>query len=802
MKMRFLFTPVLILAIVAQSLALQNPSPQSSQPAPSPQSSPNPQSQDEKSQPATPKPNNVVKIGVTLMQVDVTVTDKKGKPVGDLRAEDFEVLQNNRPQHITNFSYVTPSPAASSLEAAKAHDKKTAAEPPAPPAHLKPENIRRTIALVVDDLTLSFESTAAVRQALKKYVDEQMQPGDLVAILRTAAGMGALQQFTNDKRLLYAAIERVRWSPSHGTLYTFAPVAFDPSGATRQSSTPTIPTRGPSPKKGNIETDVPSPSDILDSTKANDPGFDFSGTFGTHGALTDQVDPFRQEVFAIGTLGALGFVVRGLRQLPGRKSVVLFSDSLRIYDREQNITRVQGALDNLTDLANRAAVSFYTVDARGLQTLSMTAQDDLGGTGDALTMGEVQETSNKPFLGSLHKGMTDRRRDFFESQEGLRDLAARTGGEFVGNNNDLNRGVERALQDQGSYYLIGFVPDEATFKAKDGSRELQNIAVRVKREGLRVRTRTGFYGITNEEDRRLAGSAAQQLLMALASPFGASDIRVKMTTQFWHDAKKGAFINALLHIDARDLAFEDLVNGWRKTTFEVAAFTFGDNGRVIDQSDRAYSVSMNAADYTRTLERGIFYRISLPIKKPGAYQLRTAARDRTSKKVGAANQFIEVPDLKKTPLALSGIIVRGESLPSANQPEPTTAGEQTASNREGRVEEIDAQANPVVRRFRRNQVFEYGYLIYNAALDKATRRPLLETQLRLYCDGHKVFDGRVKSLETTRQPDLARLVAGGTLRLGNELAPGDYDLQVIIRDLANKDKPRLATQWIDFEIIK
>ena len=275
-----------------------------------------------------------------------------------------------------------------------------------------------------------------------------------------------------------------------------------------------------------------------------------------------------------------------------------------------------------------------------------------------------------------------------------------------------------------------------------------------------------------------------------------------MTTQFWHDSKKGAFINALLHVDARDLVFEDLANGWRKTTFEVAAFTFGDNGRAVDQSDRAFSVSMNEADYHRTLERGIFYRISLPIKKPGAYQLRTAVRDRMSKKVGAANQFIDVPDLKKTALALSGIIVRGESVPSANQPEPTTAGERAASNREGRVEEVDAQANPIVRRFRRGQVIEYGYLIYNAALDKATRRPLLETQLRLYRDGHKVFDGRIKSLETTRQPDLTRLVAGGTMRLGNELAPGDYDLQVIIRDLANKDKPRLATQWIDFEIIK
>jgi VWFA-related protein len=733
-----------------------------------------PKSDKEKDRPAAQKPGEVVKIGVTLVQVDVTVTDKKGKPVTDLRPEDFEVLQNHRPQHITNFSYVTPAPAAAaSPEAVKANEKKAAAEPPAPPPHLKPENIRRTIALVVDDLALSFESTASVRLALKKFVDEQMQPGDLVAILRTAAGMGALQQFTNDKRLLYAAIERVRWSPSHGSINTFAPVEMNPMAG--MAATNKLP--------------------------VNDSAFDLRGAYDKPDLVVSQVDQFRQEVFTIGTLGALGFAVRGLRELPGRKSIVLFSDVLRIYNREQSITRVQDALENLIDLANRAAVSFYTVDARGLAVLAMTAVDDLSGDLEN-PFSATQNTNYARFLATTETGLAERQREFRESQEGLRYLADRTGGVFVGNNNDLNRGIARALQDQTGYYLIGFVPEEATFKARNGKREFQQIDVRAKREGLRVHSRNGFYGITNEEDRPQSKSAVQQLLMALTSPFGLSDIRVKMTTQFWHDPKKGPFINALLHIDARDLVFEALANGWQRTSFEVGAFTFGDNGRAVDQSVRSYMVSMNQADYKRTLERGIFYRINLPIKKPGAYQLRTAIRDSQSNKVGAANQFIEVPDFKKTPLALSGIILRGASAPAIEQPEPTTAGENAARHTEGRVEESDAQSNAVVRRFQPGQVIEYGYLIYNAALDQATRRPRLETQLRLYRDGQKIFEGRSWALDTATQADLARLAAGGTMRLSSQLTPGDYDLQVIIRDLANKDRPRAVTQWIDFEILK
>jgi sugar diacid utilization regulator len=66
------------------------------------------------------------------------------------------------------------------------------------------------LAIVVDDLGLSFESTAYVRQMLTRYVDTNVGPGDLVAIIRTAAGVGTLQQFTTDRRLLHAAGFRYR----------------------------------------------------------------------------------------------------------------------------------------------------------------------------------------------------------------------------------------------------------------------------------------------------------------------------------------------------------------------------------------------------------------------------------------------------------------------------------------------------------------------------------------------------------------------------------------------------------------
>jgi VWFA-related protein len=641
-----------------------------------------------------------------------------------------------------------------------------------------------------------------VREALRKYVNEQMQEGDLAAIIRTGAGMGALQQFTNDRQQLYAAIDRVRWKPGYSGINAFAPVTVDPTGGISRDFDPSnVNTLARDKSRGDIGTPEQQRDNRLQEQQFNK-ARDLTGDSNRGGRDTSGMDMLRQQVFAVGTLGALGFLVRGLQQLPGRKSVVLFSDALRIYNREEGITRVQTALDNLVDQANRAAVVIYTIDSRGLQTLGMTAADDLSGDiesfrGSDASLNNSLTSDYSKFLAKSETALTERRREFFEAQEGLSYLAHKTGGLFIKNTNDLGRGVARALREQEAYYLIGFVPDEDTFKAKGGSRAFHDISIKVKRPGLRVRTRTGFYGATDQEARGRVGTAGQQLLTALASPFSSGDIGLRMTAQFGHDRKQGPFVNAMLHIDARDLQFEEIVNGWRKTTIEIAAFTFGDNGQVIDQSDRAYTISMSDSDYRRTLERGIFYRINLPIKKAGAYQLRTAVRDHLSGRLGSANQFIEIPDLKKARMAIGGVVVRGyDSRSDAGQ-----SARQVADATEGKVEESNPQASPAVRRFERGMALDYAYIIYNAKTRKETGRPLLETRVRMFRDGKEIFATRANQYDGAGQTDMKQIVAGGRLLLGGDLVPGEYALQVVVIDKAEKE-PRPVTQWIDFEIVK
>src|ERR1051325_9552074 len=166
---------------------------------PAPQSQPQ-QTSDDK--------DDVVKINTNLVQVDVVVT-KDGKPVPNLTAADFQIFEDGRPQAITNFAYI--SNVAASASPPTKTDKKAATNT-VPYAPIKIDEPHRTIDFVIDDLGLSAESMVQVQKQLRKFVAEQLQPNDLVAIMRTGGELGALQQFTNDKRLLSRAVDHLRWN--------------------------------------------------------------------------------------------------------------------------------------------------------------------------------------------------------------------------------------------------------------------------------------------------------------------------------------------------------------------------------------------------------------------------------------------------------------------------------------------------------------------------------------------------------------------------------------------------------------
>lgn len=684
------------------------------------------------------KDEEVVKILTNLIQVDVTVTDSKGKIVTDIKPEEIEIYENGKKQQISNFSFISNVKEVTQTE--KNPNETTGV--PIPPKTLRPEQIRRTIALVVDDLTLSFESTYYVRRALKKFVDEQMRDGDLVAIIRTGAGIGALQQFTSDKRMLYAAIEKVRWNPiGNGGIGAFAPLEGLPPAATEE-------------EKEAIQRMQQSEKD------ANN---------------------FRESVFSTGTLGAINYIVRGMQDLPGRKSIMLLSDGFALFTQDENgfkeSSRVLDSIRRLIDAANRASVVINTMDARGLQVLGLTAADNTGGR----TSEEVDQA------------MSDRKDKLFDTQAGLQYLAQQTGGKSIVNNNDLSGEIRKVLDDQ-SYYLVGYQPDEETFDPV--KRRFNRLDVKVIRKGVKVRYRSGFFGIANTDIQRSASNTqtpAQQILTALTSPFAANGISLKLNTLFGKATDNNVFVHSFLHVEAKDLKFTDEPDGSKKAVFDVLAVNFGENGVVVDQISKTYTLTVKDDMYQKIIKEGFVYNFLFPVKKPGAYQMRVAIRD-SNANVGSANQFIEVPDLKKGRLTLSGIVLENmteaqwkvsQTTPSANATERGTNPMQDTS----------------LRRFKRGTVLRYATEIYNAKLDQ-TKKPKINTQIRVFRDGKLILEGKPIPFNLEGQNDFGKMNFMGALALGEAMEVGDYVLQIVVIDNQAKAKRNLANQWVQFEIVE
>ncbi len=149
----------------------------------------------------TQDPSVVLRFDVDLVQVDAVVSDDHGRHIPDLSKDDFQVLQDGKPQRITHFTYVS--------------GEWPGGKPPAPSTGRQPSrsDVRRAVVIVIDEYDLKIADFLRLQQSLSRYVEESLQPGDLVALIRTSGGSGALQQFTSDRELLRQAVRRLTWRP-------------------------------------------------------------------------------------------------------------------------------------------------------------------------------------------------------------------------------------------------------------------------------------------------------------------------------------------------------------------------------------------------------------------------------------------------------------------------------------------------------------------------------------------------------------------------------------------------------------
>lgn len=650
-----------------------------------------------------------VRISTELVQFDVIVQDKKGNIVKNLKPEDFEIYENKELQEITNFSFVDLQ---SKLSQSNPKQLTTSVTTTSSTIELPNKNLQsknqvgRTIAIVVDEIAIPIDTVSDIRSSLKKFIDSQMLPTDLVAIIRTGASAKGLQQFTSNKQLLYAAIQEI---------------------------------------KGNI-------TNLNRSDLKSVPNLQI---IGVGSETTTQLVSFQTSVSEI------KFVIEALRQMPGRKSVVLFSAEFP-GNELANLSEARQELNNLIEIANRSSVVFYTNDVRGNKFLGVTAGDNL----DLISSPRTTQNEEAALFVIEEKPEMIKR-----SQQGLRTLASATNGIFT---SEPETGIKTALNDQQGYYLIGYTPREEVFSNKNAYHKL---SVKVKKSGLTVRTRNGFYAIDDKEFKKI--TPEEELLKAAISPFNTSRINVELTPVFTHSKTEGNILQSTIHIDCPNLSFVDQQQT-KKLSLETLIYIFSQNGDLVNQITHKNNITIPTEKHQSLLDNGFAFSFNTIVKTPGTYQLRVVVRDAVNNNLGTAGQLVFIPDVNSKNMSLSGIILADELNLKAD-----TSTQQSA---------LLALAK---RKFKSGATLQYNCHIYNPTIDSKTKTPNLKIQTTIYKDSKKVFSNDF-SLETKAQENFQDFPIEGKILLKKDLSPGKYIFQFLVTDLANKK--HFQTQEIDFEI--
>jgi len=288
--------------------------------------------------------------------------------------------------------------------------------------------------------------------------------------------------------------------------------------------------------------------------------------------------------------------------------------------------------------ATRGNLSIYAIDPRGLANPADELIEVAGGIGDA----NIQSTQESMRL----------------SQDSLRVLASSTGGFAAVNRNDFDSAFDRIVAENSSYYMLGFY---STNERRDG--RYRKLEVRIKRPGLRVRNRSGYYEARGRAPSQPVASASPTALSpavagALGSPLPMSGVPIKVFAAPYKGTAPDAAVALAFEVDVRNLDFVEK-DGTFNEQVEVAYTALNSNGKAFPGERHTVSLAMKPDTYERVKTRGlrVLSQISLP---PGRYQVRVAAGNRSGK-AGSVVYDLEVPDFSKEAFSMSGVSLTASS---------------------------------------------------------------------------------------------------------------------------------------------
>ncbi len=684
-----------------------------------------------------PEPSITFQVDVDFVDIDAVVTDERGNFVAGLAKEDFELFEEGKPQEIGAFSVVDmplPTAGAQAARPAEVTDVKTNAQP----------LNGRLYVIVLDDLNVAPLRSKVVVDAARKFIEGHFGPEDVAAITYTSGRTDGAQEFTSDRRLLLAAIDKFRGRKLRSTVIEKADQYFqqhlkeleanagaqDDTGVQQPPQSATV--RGPI-GYSNITTD---PDDFERGHRAQ---------------------------LVLGSLKRLAEMMGGIRGR--RKAILMFSEGIDypIYDifGSQAATSVITATQDAIAGAARGNVSFFAVDPRGL-------------------VGMTSETIELTAAADAHLGFDARGllADMYLSQDSLRVLAEETGGYAAINFNNVDTALRRIVRATSTYYVLGYYPKDTR---RDG--RFRKIEVRVRRPGLRVVARKGYVAprapdadelrrrARDQERARGRAGAAQtsiELREILTQPLQRNGLTLAVQAAPFASGSRQVSVAVAVEVDASRLAFEKQSNGTFADGIELSLFALDERGKQHGGTFYQYNLALRPDTYERV--RGSIVRMNPRLAlAPGRYQLRVGVRETGAGEMGTVFYDLMVPNYVAEGLSMSGLLLSDQVAASQYTPH--------------KDEEIPAGGLPSPATSRRTFGINDVLHVFTEIYDNSPRetRPVEATTRLVSETGVAVYSSR-ESLQPAPRPDVksSRFPLAKQIPL-KDLRPGRYTLQIEAR---------------------
>ena len=549
---------------------------------------------------AANRPDTGLRISTTTQLVveDVLIKGKDGKPIPDLKASDFTITEDGKPQEIKIFEFQSlegdaSPPAKPTVVPSNSVAEKSTVKPlttveiaPERPGDLKYRN-RRLMVMFFDMTSMPIQDQMRAQTAALKYLQTQMKPADLMAIMTFSSDVKVLEDFTDDRDLLAKDIRSLTIGEGQG---------FE------------------------IDNQDDSASDTGAAFQQDDTEFNIFNTD-------------RQ-------LSALENAVKMLGSLNEKKSLIYFASGM-----QRNGLDNQAQLRSTINAAIRANVSFYPIDARGL-----VAQAPLGDATKGSPGGQAM------YSGSSARAATS---NFQNQQETLFTLAVDTGGKALLDNNDLSMGIVQAQQDMTSYYVIGYYSNNA---ALDGRFRRIKITLNSSSDAARVAKldyRQGYYA-GKQFNKFSESDKERQLAQALTLGDPITDMDLAMELDYFRQGRDRYFVPLAVKIPGSEIELARH-GGAQSTRLDFIGEMKDSKGAVVANVRDNIQVKLSGESSQQLAKTTLEYDTGFTLP-PGAYTAKFLARENETGKMGTYEIRFVVPDLtsEQKYLPISSVVLSNQ----------------------------------------------------------------------------------------------------------------------------------------------